>query len=82
MATIMKLKQQLIPTQRGDCKKFSVRSILVIVVVVVLVQRVHVYVDEAYADKLNTKDEDEKDMLEMSFGSKTQSQDLVVYIYN
>ena len=33
----------------------------------------HVYVDEAYADKLNTKDEDEKDMLEMSSDQRPNS---------
>ena len=33
----------------------------------------HVYVDEAYTDKLNTKDEDEKDMLEMSSDQRPNS---------
>lgn len=33
----------------------------------------HVYVDEAYTDKLNTKDEDEADMLEMSSDQRSNS---------
>ena len=32
-----------------------------------------VYVDEAYTDKLNTKDEDEADMLEMSSDQRSNS---------
>ena len=33
----------------------------------------HVYVDEAYADKLNTKDDDEADMLDMSSDNRENS---------
>ena len=42
-----------------------------IVVVVVLVQLGPVYVDESYLDKLNTMDEDEVDMIEMSMTQRS-----------
>ena len=60
-----------IDPDQDDCKKFNVRSFWRLWWLCLC--NAHVYVDEAYTDKLNTKDEDEADMLEMS-PSKDQSQ--------